>query len=295
MGLDQSAVNEKKRAAIASVIAAVFLTGSKLAVGLMTGSLGILTEALHSCLDLAAAAITFFSVRISDRPADDDHHYGHGKIENLSALVETMLLFITCIWIIYEAVSRLVTGRVEIEVTVWSYVVVIASIVIDYTRSRALMKAAKKHNSLALEADAVHFSTDIWSSSVVLLGLICSHFGFYRADPIAALAVSVIIFYVCFKLGKKAVDALLDRADPDYAQIVGDMAMRIDGITSVHDIRTRTSGADIFIDMCVHFNPSTTIEEAHRISDLFEDHIKERIRRCKVHIHQEPEEKPEIE
>lgn len=294
MSLDHSAVNEKKRAAIASVIAAVFLTGSKLTVGLLTGSLGILTEALHSCLDLVAAAITFFSVRISDRPADDDHHYGHGKIENLSALVETMLLLLTCIWIIYEAVNRLVTGKVEIEVTAWSYIVVAVSIVIDYTRSRALMKAARKHNSQALEADAVHFSTDIWSSSVVLLGLICSHFGFYYADPIAALLVSVIILYVCYTLGKKAIDALIDRSIPDYTAIVEELASHVDGITSIHDVRSRTSGADIFIDVCVHLDPSSTLEEAHRISHTLEELIHQRIARSKVHIHQEPEECQDI-
>jgi cation diffusion facilitator family transporter len=193
---------EKKQVAGISVFAAVFLTGSKLTVGLLTGSLGILSEALHSGLDLVAAAITYLCVRVSDRPADEDHHYGHGKIENLSALVETLLLLITCVWIIYEAVHRLRTGQVEIEVTYWSYIVVVSSIGIDYWRSSALMKAAKKYNSQALEADAVHFSTDIWSSVVVLIGLICSHFGWFIADPIAALLVALIVLHVCYRLGK---------------------------------------------------------------------------------------------
>ena len=112
-------------------------------VGLLTGSLGILSEALHSCLDLVAAIITYFSVRISDKPADDDHHFGHGKVENLSALMETFLLLVTSVWIIYEAAHRLITGNVKIEVTVWSYIVVAASIIVDFSRSRALMKAAK--------------------------------------------------------------------------------------------------------------------------------------------------------
>ena len=150
--------NEKKNVAGLSVIAAVFLTVFKLVVGIMTGSLGILSEALHSGLDLIAAVITWFAVRVSDKPADIDHQYGHGKIENLSALIETILLLVTCIWIVYEAMSRLLSGNTHIEVTVWSYIVVVSSIVIDFSRSRALSRVAKKHNSQALEADALHFS-----------------------------------------------------------------------------------------------------------------------------------------
>ena len=152
---------EKKSAALFSVVAAVFLTTFKLLVGILTGSLGILSEALHSALDMVAAIVTFFSVRVSDKPADKEHNYGHGKVENLSALIETVLLLITCAWIIYEAINRIVTGNTHIEITVWSYIVVILSIVIDVNRSRMLYKVAKKHNSQALEADALHFSTDI--------------------------------------------------------------------------------------------------------------------------------------
>ena len=152
---------EKQKVAAWSVLAAVVMTGMKLVVGIVTGSLGILSEALHSGLDLVAAVITWFSVRISDRPPDRHHHFGHGKVENFSALVETILLLITCIWIIYEAIHRLVTGETIIEVNIFSYLVVIISIIIDYGRSRALYRAARKYHSQALEADALHFSTDI--------------------------------------------------------------------------------------------------------------------------------------
>jgi cation diffusion facilitator family transporter len=205
-------VKEKKRVALISVFAAVFLTGFKLVIGILTGSLGILSEALHSGLDLVAAVITYFSVRISDKPADKEHHYGHGKIENLSALIETILLLVTCAWIIIEAIERLASGKTHIEVNVWSYIVVISSIIIDVSRSRALYKVAKKHNSQALEADALHFSTDIWSSAVVLFGLICSNFGYFFADSVAALGVAIIVLFVSFKLGKKAIDVLIDKA-----------------------------------------------------------------------------------
>ena len=280
----------KKRVALASVCAAVFLTLSKLLIGLFTGSLGLLSEALHSCLDMVAAIITYFSVRISDKPADSDHNYGHGKVENLSALVETFLLLVTCVWIIYEAAGRLISGKFEIEVTIWSYIVVITSIAVDFTRSRALMKAAKQHNSQALEADAIHFSTDIWSSSVVLLGLICSGFGFHIADPVAALFVAVIVVYVSFRLGKNAVDVLLDKATDDYHEIVEGARLEVPEVTSVHEIKIRRAGADVFIEMVVHLDPSLTVNDAHRISHELENLIMERIERCTVHIHQEPEE-----
>lgn len=282
--------SEKKKVAFFSVIAAVFLTGSKLAIGLLTGSLGILSEALHSALDLVAAVITLFSVRVSDKPADIDHRYGHGKIENLSALIETLLLLVTCVWIIYEAVHRLATGRTHLEVTVWSYIVVIASIVIDFTRSRALMKAAKKHNSQALEADALHFSTDIWSSSVVLMGLIVVNFGYYSADAVAALLVACIVIYVSFKLGKRAIDALLDTAPSDHVKTIENIIMQIPSVKQYHDLRVRMSGADVFVDMSIHVDPGLTIEKAHDISEEIEKLISDAVERCTVHIHLEPDE-----
>lgn len=284
------AVGEKKHVAFASVCAAVFLTGSKLVVGLFTGSLGILSEALHSGLDLIAALITYFSVRISDKPADANHPYGHGKVENLSALIETVLLLVTCVWIIYEAVHRLVTGKMHIAVTHWSYIVVVTSIIVDFTRSRALMRAAKKHNSQALEADALHFSTDIWSSTVVLLGLVCSNFGWYYADALSALVVAAIVIYVAFQLGRRSIDVLLDTAPKGVVQTIKEISKKIPQITSVHDIRARNSGADVFVEMCVHVTPSLSLIEAHKISHEFEKMIQEKIERCIVHLHQEPEE-----
>ena len=246
-------VKEKNRVAFVSVLAAIFLTGFKLIVGLVTGSIGILSEALHSGLDLIAAVITMFAVKVSDKPADKDHQFGHGKVENLSALIETLLLFITCFWIIYEAAHRLISGKTEIEVTAWSYIVVISSIVIDFTRSRALSRVAKKYNSQALEADALHFSTDIWSSAVVFIGLIFANFGFFFADSIAALVVAVIVIYVCYKLGKRSIDMLLDRVSPEIQVKVEQAINNIGEITHYHDLRVRSSGADNFIEVCFQF------------------------------------------
>ncbi len=281
--------DEKSRVAFYSVLAAILLTTFKIVVGVATNSLGILSEALHSGLDLVAAVITLFAVKAADKPADKDHNYGHGKVENLSALAETLLLFITCFWIIYEAVNRLVSGKTDIQVTFWSFLVVIVSIIIDFTRSRSLAKAAKKHNSQALEADALHFSTDIWTSAVVLIGLIFASFGFYFADPIAALVVALIVIYVSFKLGKKAIDALLDRSPEESVAKIEAVLEAAKGITRYHDLRVRTMGAETLVEMNIHVTPGITIEEAHRISHDVEHEILNVIERCEVHIHIEPE------
>jgi cation diffusion facilitator family transporter len=284
---------EKRLVALSSVFAAIVLTSIKLLVGLLTGSLGILSEALHSGLDLVAAIMTFFAVKFSDKPADDEHQYGHGKIENLSALGETILLFITCFWIFYEGIHRLVSHRTHINVTVWSFVVIIASIIIDITRSRALMKTAKKYNSQALEADALHFSTDILSSIVVIIGLICAYFNYYFADSIAALIVALIVIYISFRLGKRSVDALLDRSPEEMKLSIKDIVSQIPEVTYVHNIRLRTSGPVTFIDLNIHVDSNLSIEKAHEISHLVENNIKEKFSKCEIHIHEEPESDPE--
>ena len=284
------AQNEKRKVAFVSVIAAIVITTGKLIIGLLTGSLGILSEALHSALDFVAAVITYFAVKISAKPADKDHPYGHGKFENLSAAIETLLLLITCIWIIYEATHRLLTGKMEIEVNKWSYVVVIASIIIDFSRSRALMKAAKKYNSQALEADALHFSTDIYSSIVVLIGLVCANFKIYIADSIAALIVAVIVIFIAYRIGKQSIDVLLDRTSPDMIKRVNKLLKDFPGIHTFHDVKIRTSGAYTFIDLNIHVAPHITIEEAHKISTNVEETICNSIERCEVHVHAEPEE-----
>ena len=281
---------EKKRVALLSVLAAIFLTSSKFIIGILTGSLGILSEALHSALDMVAAVITYFSVRISDKPADKEHNYGHGKIENFSALVETILLVITCAWIIYEAVHRLTTGNTEIEVSVWSYVVVISSIVIDVSRSRALAKVAKKYNSQALEADALHFSTDIWSSTVVLLGLIFAQFGIYLADSVAALMVALIVLFVSYRLGKKAIDVLLDKAPFETIGVVKEILVGFAEVKEYHNLKVRTAGADTFIKFNIHVEPEANLLYVHELCDRIEKELQNKIPRSEVYIHAEPQE-----
>ena len=279
----------KNRIALTSVIAAVFLTSFKLVVGLLTGSLGILSEALHSGLDLIAAIITLFAVKFADLPADNEHNYGHGKIENLSALIETFLLLVTCFWIIYESVNRLINKH-PIEVNAFSFIVIITSIIIDFSRSRALYRVARKYNSQALEADALHFSTDIWSSFVVLIGLIAySLFDFVYADSIAAMAVALIVLSVSYRLGRRAFDVLLDRAPSKIVDLINQVINKIPGVIKYHDLRVREGGSYKFVELNIHVNKGLSIEEAHSISENVEYEITKKIPHCKVTVHIEPD------
>ncbi len=280
--------DEKQRVALISVFAAFLITGMKIVVGVLTGSLGILSEALHSGLDLVATAVTFFAVRMADKPADKHHTYGHGKVENLSALFETLLLIITSFWIIYEAIKRLMGAPFEIEVTFWSFFVMIVSILVDWFRSRALLKVAKKHNSQALEADALHFSTDIWSSAVVIVGLIGSILGYPGADAIAALAVAMIVLWVCYRMGKKSIDVLLDRAPIEETKTITLALNNIAGILYWHDLKVRQSGADVLVEVNIHIDPSYTIGQAHQLAHEVEQKIVMACPRAFVHVHQEP-------
>ena len=281
-------VKEKKDVALISIFASVFLTGSKLIIGIFTGSLGILSEALHSALDLLASLITYFSVSVSDKPADKQHNFGHGKVENFSAFLETILLLVTCGWIIYEAIIRLVSGNTHIGVNIWSYIVIISSIIIDINRSRILAKVAKKYNSQALEADAIHFSTDIWSSVVVLFGLLCANFGFYFADSLAALGVACIVLLVCFKIGKRSVDVLLDKAPKDTICKIELILASFPQVESFHDLKVRTAGADTFVMLVVILESEIMLTKAHEICDNVEVEICNVIDRCDVFVHAEP-------
>jgi cation diffusion facilitator family transporter len=276
--VDQAALalqsKEKRWVAASSVAAAVFLTAIKLVIGFTTGSLGILAEAAHSGLDLAAAVITWVAVRMSDRPADESHLYGHGKVENLSALVETGLLLVTCLWIFYEAIQRLFFVTIEVDPSIWAFLTMAISIVIDFSRSRALARVARKYNSQALEADALHFSTDIWSSGVVIIGLALVRYGessgskslFMRADAAAALIVACIVVYVSIRLGRRTVDALLDRAPRGLAESYIEALSGVEGVLRTSHLRVRNVGSQVFVDLTVSVPRHLSFEESHAIT-----------------------------
>ncbi len=295
-GSAPDAAREKRVVALSSVGAAVLLTGGKLVVGLMTGSLGLLAEAAHSGLDLVAAIVTYFAVRFSDKPADAEHLYGHGKVENLSALIETLLLLGTCGWIIYEGIERLFFKEVPVEATVWAFVVIVVSIVIDVSRSRALMRVARKHNSQALEADALHFSTDVWSSAVVLLGLILVKLGalvggariLQRADTVAALAVALLVVYVCLRLGRRTVDALLDRAPAGLYASVERAVREVPGVLECRQLRLRQSGNRTFVDLVIGVERGRSLESGHAVGTTVEQRIRDVLPNADVVVHVDP-------
>ena len=284
---------EKSAVALSSIVAALFITGFKIVVGLKTGSLGILSEAAHSGLDLLAAVITFLAVRFSARPADKTHNYGHGKIESISALVETLLLLVTCLWIIREAIIRLVYHSVEVEVTFWSFFVIIISIVVDVSRSKALRRVAEKYRSRALEADALHFSTDVWSSGVVLLGLALTLLKIPIADSVAALIVAGIVIFISISLGKKTIDDLLDRAPAGIEEEVRRVATTMDGIQNVENVRIRNSGSKTFVDMTLRLKRTLPFETANRLVHAAERAIQKILPDADVIIHPEPTETPD--
>jgi cation diffusion facilitator family transporter len=296
--IDQEARKDKRSAALSSVIAAIGLTVFKLIVGVLTNSLGILAEAAHSGLDLVAAAMTYFAVRVSDKPADKEHPFGHGKIENLSALFETVLLLATSGWIIHEAIQRLFFVNVKVEASIWSFIVMGTSIGIDYTRSRILYKAARKYKSQALEADALHFSTDIWSSSVVIIGLIGLTIARYvpgldwmhKADSLAALIVAIIVIYISAELGWRTVSALLDTAPRGLADEVEKVAASVNGVVDAHAIRIRPSGAHTFIDMHITMDGNCTLNEAHAATEVIENAIHAIVSPADITVHVEPAE-----
>ncbi len=265
--------SEKRAAAGNSVLAAVVITSLKLVVGFSTGSLGILSEAAHSGLDLIASLLTFFSVGVSDKPADADHQYGHGKIENFSAFVETGLLLLTCAWIIYEAALRLFFRRIDIEPSIAAFAVMLFSMGLDWWRSRVLGRIASKYDSQALEADALHFSTDIWSAGVVVLGLALVLIGrTYRidwlrvSDPVAALFVAGVVVSVSWRLARRTVDALLDAAPPGVRSKIYDAVLRVDGVLEVDRIRIRRAGNRYFADLAVGLARTVTFQRSGQLA-----------------------------
>ena len=294
--LSQDGLHEKKSAAISSVVAAVGLTGFKIIVGIATGSLGILAEAAHSGLDLIAAMMTFLAVRISGKPADQNHLYGHGKVENLSALFETFLLLITCLWIIYEAFHRLSFHTIDLKVNLWSFMVMTTSIVVDISRSRILYRAAKKYHSQALEADALHFSTDIWSSGVVILGLFCVKLSewlpdlrfLHQADSVAAIMVGLIVVYVSIRLGIRTIQALLDVAPSGMEKQIISAVEVLPGVIDCHSVRLRYSGPQLFVDIHVLVDGNQTLKEAHSLTEEIERVIQKLAANADVTVHPEP-------
>jgi cation diffusion facilitator family transporter len=276
----ESIRSEKRSVARNSVFASIAMTVLKIIIGFATGSLGLMSEAAHSALDLIAAIITFFSVGVSDKPADADHQYGHGKVENFSAFIETGLLLITCVWIVTEAVRRLFFHHVVIEPSVAAFAVLFLSMAVDFWRSRALGRTALRYDSQALQADALHFTTDIWSSGVVVIGLALVlaghrwHVSWLRvADPIAALAVAGVIMYVSSRLARQTVDALLDAAPRGIRGHIVRALESLDGVLDVERVRIRRAGNRYFADVSVGVNRNATLQHSEQMAEAVTDAV----------------------
>ena len=272
-----SAAAEKRSAAFLSVAAACVITALKLVVGVITGSLGMLSDAAHSAVDLIGAGLTFLSVRISDKPADENHPYGHGKIENLSAFVETFLMLASSVWIMIEAIIRIFVHPVEVRLSIWPFLVLFASIAVDFGRSRKLKTVAERYQSDALAANALHFASDIWSSVAVLIGLGASWLGgsalgrsmglewMRFADPVAAIVVALLILYFAWKLAWRTINALTDAIPEDLSRRVLREIRAVDGVLSVDQARMRRSGGKYFADFTLSFSRQLTFQRAEEL------------------------------
>lgn len=284
---------KKEKIASLSVFTGLFLTIIKLLAGILTSSLGLISEALHSFLDLGAAIFAFISIKISSRPPDQRHKFGHGKAENLSALFQAILLFITCLWIIWEAVERIFFKAVEVKANEVAFFVAIISMVFSYLISKLLKKGAIYYESQALEADALHYKSDVYTSFVVLVGLIFTKFGFPLFDSISAIAVSIFIGFLTFKLVSKAIGDLMDIYPQELESFVYETLKEFKEIKEVENLRIRRSGSTIFIELTLKTDALSSIIETHNLSEAIEEKLKNKFKKADVITHFHPKESDE--
>jgi cation diffusion facilitator family transporter len=292
-----TAEREKRRASLVSVLTVLGLIVLKVTVGLLTGSLGVLAQAADSVLDMAASVLAFFAVRAADQPPDAEHPYGHGKVENLAALVETLLLLATSGWIAYEAVQRLFFRTVVIEANAWGIGVMLLSIGASLALSRYLMRVARRHRSQSLEGNALNFRTDVLSSSVVLLGLglvwLSRRLGpgwnwLAQADPLAALVVTAFVLRVSLRLGWRAVSELLDRSPPGLTERIVAEVAKLPEVLDLKSLRARQSGAAAFVDLVVGVDRSLSLEEAHLVASEVQERVLALVPEGDVIVHVDP-------
>ncbi len=280
--------DEKEKVALGSIVASAGLTLAKGVVGVLTGSLAILSEAAHSLLDLAATVMTYIAVRISGRPADEEHHYGHGKVESVAALVETGLLFVLSGIVIWEAGKRLVEVNVVVEASAAAFAVIVISIVVDFFRARLLYRVAAETASEALEADALHFGSDMWSSLAVLIGLVGVALGYSWADAAAALIVALFVCLAGWRLGRRTVDTLLDTAPAGASDRLLSIAMRVPGVAEVERVRARRVGSQVFVEMNIRVSRTLPIDRVAALKEALSRAIRADMPEAEVSITTEP-------
>jgi len=282
---------EKTRAALLSILSNSILIILKLAVGIMMQSVSVISEAVHSGLDLVAAIIAWFSIRESGKQADDEHRFGHGKIENVAGTIEALLIFGAAIYIIIEASKKLISGTVQVEALGMGSAVMAVSALANYFVSRHLLNVARRTDSVALEADAMHLRTDVYTSVGVLAGLIAIKFtGAHLLDPIVAIGVALLIIKAAYDLTRKAFFNILDIKLPDdEEQIILDVLKGHPGeVLEFHKLRTRKSGHIRHIDMHLLVPKGCTVDEAHRLSHEITRQIEQRLPDSQILVHIEP-------
>jgi cation diffusion facilitator family transporter len=276
---------DKERVALSSIAASGGLTLAKGVVGVLTGSLAILSEAAHSLIDFAATLMTYFAVRISGKPADEEHHYGHGKVESIAALAETALLFALSAVVIWEASDRLLGQDHHIvKATVAAFAVIIVSIVVDFFRARVLYRVAKETASEALEADALHFGSDMWSSLAVLVGLGGVALGWQWADSAAALIVAVLVCVAGYRLGRRTIETLTDTAPAGAADTVRHAAARVRGVVAVDGVRVRPVGDKVFVELTAAVSRTLPLDRVEALKAQVADAIHAKMPRAEVGV-----------
>jgi cation diffusion facilitator family transporter len=285
----------KRRVALQSMLAAAAMTLLKLAAGLLSGSLGVLSDAAHSGLDLAGSALTFFSVRVSDMPADEDHNFGHAKFENLSAFAEAGLMAVSCAWIIWEAMQRMYRHDAVVRHSLWPVLVLLISIAVDWWRSRQLDAVARQFKSTALAADAFHFASDIWSTLAVLAGLLVSWAGSMMkvgwmsyADPVAAILVSLLILRLTWKLTRETSDVLLDATPTDVRDNILREVGAVEGVLAIEQARVRRAGSATFADLTLALPRSFTFEHTNELVRSTTEAVQRVVPDADVVIHTVP-------
>jgi cation diffusion facilitator family transporter len=281
--------SEKERVALTSIAASGGLTVAKGVVGALTGSLAILSEAAHSLIDFAATVMTYFAVRISGKPADEEHHYGHGKVESVSALAETALLFLLSGVVIWEATKRLLGNQGHlVEASLAAFAVIIVSIVVDFFRARLLYRVASETASEALEADALHFGSDMWSSIAVLVGLGGVALGYQWADAAAALVVAGFVCIAGWRLGRRTIDTLTDTAPAGSAETVRRVAGRAPGVVAVDSVRVRPVGDKLFVEVVVAVSRTLPLDRVKALRERVAEAIRTEMPRAEVGVEAAP-------
>jgi len=292
-----SVARRKARVAAVSVASNTALVVMKVVVGLSIGSVSVISEAIHSLMDLLAAAIAYFAVRTSGKPADRRHQYGHGKVESVSGLVEALLIFTAAGWIVWEAAKRIMHGG-PLEAAGWGVVVMLVSAAANMVVSRMLFKVGRETESIALMADAWHLRTDVWTSAGVMgaLAVIWTARRFVPGvnlewlDPAAAIGVALLILKAAYDLTGQAMRELMDRSLPvaEEKWISSVLARKGGGVRSFHDLKTRRAGGVRFIEFHIQVDPRMTVDEAHRIAGRLKQVIRTRFPRSVVSTHEEP-------